>query len=171
MRIRSPRRAPPDRRRVARSLGWFYVSAPLMAEVWAAMQSPRPGGLVPMVAICVMAQALGALLLRGAADDAPAHILKALLSFASVLVAGLCLASGADGSGFAYLFLWATPYAFFFGLRHAAVQSAFAAALIVAPVVITSSTSRTVPPSISAPESTRNASLTFSLRSLRPSPV
>src|SRR5919108_3038761 len=121
----------PDRRRVARSLGWFYLCAPAMAEVWLLFQSPRPDHVVPLLAICAVAQVLGALLVRGIADAAPAPLLKGLLTLASVLVAGLCVVSGSTGNGFAYLFVWVTPYAFVFGLRHAVVQAAIAALLLV----------------------------------------
>src|SRR4051794_10983728 len=120
----------PDRRRVSRSLGWFYLGAPLLAEAWLALSAHRPAQTAAMVAICLLAQAAGALLARGLADDAPAAVLKALLTVASLFVAGLCLVSGST-DGFAYLFLWATPYAFVFGLRHAIVQGAFAALLLV----------------------------------------
>src|SRR4051794_2633440 len=120
----------PDRRRVSRSLGWFYLGAPLLAEAWLALSAHRPAHTAAMVAICLLAQAAGALLARGLADDAPAAVLKALLTVASLFVAGLCLVSGST-DGFAYLFLWATPYAFVFGLRHAIVQGAFAALLLV----------------------------------------
>jgi len=116
---------------VARSLGWFYLCAPLLAEIWIAARASRPGDLAPMIAICVLAQALGALLVRGAADDAPAPALKGLLTFGSVFAAGLCVASAEPASGFAYLFLWVTPTAFYFGLRHAIAQGAFAAALLI----------------------------------------
>src|SRR5919202_2456611 len=120
----------PDRRRVSRSLGWFYVGAPVMAEAWLAFSASRPQHTAAMGAICLAAQAFGALLARGLADDAPAAALKALLALASVLVAGLCVVSGST-DGFAYLFLWATPYAFFFGLRHAVLQGTFAALLMI----------------------------------------
>jgi diguanylate cyclase (GGDEF)-like protein len=116
---------------VARSLGWFYLGAPLAAETWMAVEAPRTDQLVPMVAICVLAQVLGGVLVRGREDAVPEPLLKALLTLASVFVAGLCAASGEPGSGFAYLFLWATPYAFYFGRRHAIVQGAFAAVLLV----------------------------------------
>jgi len=121
----------PDRRRVSRSLGWFYICAPAMAEVWLAFQDHRPAHVPALLAICVLAQILGVLLVRGVADDAPAVVLKGLLALSTVLVAGLCFVSGANGNGFAYLFLWATPYAFVFGLRHAVVQGVFAAALLI----------------------------------------
>src|SRR6476469_1465911 len=94
----------PDRRRVSRSLGWFYICAPAMAEVWLAFQDPRPAHVPALLAICVLAQAL--VLVRGAADDAPAAVLKGLLALSTVLVAGLCFVSGANGNGVAYLFLW-----------------------------------------------------------------
>jgi diguanylate cyclase (GGDEF)-like protein len=121
----------PDRRRVSRSLGWFYVCAPATAEAWLALQTDRPAHTPALLVICVLAQLLGVLLVRGAADVAPAGVLKGLLALSSVLVAGLLLVSGNDGLGFAYLFLWATPYAFVFGLRHAVAQGALAAALII----------------------------------------
>src|SRR4051794_8409545 len=102
-----------------------------MAEVWVAGRAPRPHDVVPLLAICVLAQLLGAALARGLGDDAPAAFLKGLLTLATAFVAGLCFASGSAGSGFAYLFLWATPYAFVFGLRHAIAQGAFAAVLLI----------------------------------------
>jgi diguanylate cyclase (GGDEF)-like protein len=128
---RFAQRPAPARRRLARSLGWFYLGAPLMVETRLAFQSPMPDGLVPLLALCVLAQALGALLVRGVADTAPAPFLKLLLTLASIFVAGLYVAGGSADTGFAYLFLWAAPCAFFFGLRHAVVQSAFAAALLI----------------------------------------
>jgi diguanylate cyclase (GGDEF)-like protein len=121
----------PDRRRVARSLGWIYLGAPLLAEVWAGLRTPRPDHLVAMLAICALAQVIGVLLVRGIADTAPEPVLKGLISLASVFAAGLCIASGEPMSGFSYFFLWATPYAFFFGLRHAVAQGALAAALLI----------------------------------------
>jgi diguanylate cyclase (GGDEF)-like protein len=119
----------PDRRRVSRSLGWFYLGAPVLGEARLVL-SAHPGHVAAMIAICLAAQLVGALLARGSADDAPAAVLKALLALASLFVAGLCLVSGST-NGFAYLFLWATPYAFVFGLRHAILQGTFAALLLI----------------------------------------
>jgi diguanylate cyclase (GGDEF)-like protein len=116
---------------VSRSLGWFYLCAPLMAEAWVAARATEPVHLAALLAICAIAQGLGALLARGFADDAPAPVLKGLLTLATVFVAGLCVASGSTDNGFAYLFLWATPYAFVFGLRHAVAQGAFAGLLLI----------------------------------------
>src|SRR3954453_20429886 len=99
----------PDRRRVSRSLGWFYLGAPLLAEAWLALSARQPAHTAAMVSICLVAQAAGALLARGFAHDPAAAVLKALLALASLFVAVLCLVSGST-DGFAYLFLWATPY-------------------------------------------------------------
>jgi diguanylate cyclase (GGDEF)-like protein len=131
--LTAPHPAPgpaPDRRRVARSLGWFYLCAPITAEAWLAAQHGQPA-FVRILATCVAAQVLGALLLRGGADRAPTAVVKGLLTLASIFAAGLCVASGDPESGFAYLFLWVTPYAFLFGLRHAIVQGALAAVLLI----------------------------------------
>ena len=115
-----------DRRRVARSLGLFYVCAPAAAELWALLDD-GVGHRIPLLVVCVLAQLLGAVLLRGGLDEAPERTLKGLISLATVLVGAICVFSGSTHEGFAYLFLWATPYAFFFGLRHAVIQGLLAA--------------------------------------------
>jgi diguanylate cyclase (GGDEF)-like protein len=120
----------PDRRRVARSLGLFYVCAPALAELWLITDGWAPKAM-QLLLTCVLGQALGILLLRGGGDRAPAPVLKLLLTLATVFVTGMCLFSESAHAGFAYLFLWATPYAFFFGLRHAIAQGAIAAFALV----------------------------------------
>jgi hypothetical protein len=120
-----------DRRRVARSLGLFYLCAPAMAELWLITDGWAPSAL-QLLLTCVLGQALGVLLLRGGGDRAPVPVLKGLLTLATIFVTGLCLFSGSTHAGFAYLFLWATPYAFFFSLRHAIAQGAIAAVALVA---------------------------------------
>ena len=99
---------------MSRSLGWFYLSAPAVAELWLLFQRPDLAHAGSLLAICALAQLLGVLLMRGAGDEAQPWVLKGLLAFATVSVAGLCVVSGSTTNGFAYLFLWATPYAFVF---------------------------------------------------------
>jgi len=101
-----------------------------MAELWLATDGWIASGL-HLVVTCVMAQALGVLLMRGGGDRAPVPVLKGLLTLATVFIAGMCVISGSTQTGFAYLFLWATPYAFFFGRRHAIAQAAIAAVGLV----------------------------------------
>jgi diguanylate cyclase (GGDEF)-like protein len=121
----------PDRRRASRSLGWFYLCAPVMAELWLVFQAQAPAHVPALLAMCALAHVLGLALVRGVADDVPPAVLKGLLALSTVFVAALCFVSDSTGNGFAYLFLWATPYAFVFGLRHAVLQGAFAGLLLV----------------------------------------
>jgi diguanylate cyclase (GGDEF)-like protein len=97
-----------------------------MAELWIATDGWTATGL-QIIVTCVMAQALGGLLLRGGGDRAPVPVLKGLLTLATFFVAGMCVMSGSTQAGFAYLFLWVTPYAFYFGVRHAIAQAGIAA--------------------------------------------
>jgi diguanylate cyclase (GGDEF)-like protein len=107
------------------------VAAPAVAELWLVLHDAPPAGVRTLLAVCVLAQVFGALLLRGALDRAPQWGLKGLLTLATVLVSVLCVLSGSTDNGFAYLFLWSTPYSFFFGLRHAIAQGALAALALV----------------------------------------
>jgi diguanylate cyclase (GGDEF)-like protein len=127
----SPLTSAPDRRRVARSLGLFYLGAPAMAELWLLTAGPWPAKGLQLLVTSLLAQALGVLLLRGGGDRAPLWFLKGLLTLATLVVCGLCFISDSAQAGFAYLLLWATPYAFFFGLRHAIAQGAIAALALV----------------------------------------
>ncbi len=115
-----------DRRRVARSLGLFYACAPVAAEILLLLDAVQ-GRWIALLGLCLLAQALGVVLLHGGLDDAPETTLKGLITLATALVGAMCLISGSTDNGFAYLFLWATPYAFFFGLRHASLQGLLAA--------------------------------------------
>ena len=115
---------------MARSLGLLYVAAPAFAELWLVFPHP-PAQVLGLLVMCVAAQALGAVLLAGGADAAPRWALQGLLAMATLLVAGLCLFSGTTDNDFAYLFLWTTPCAFLFGLRHAVLQGALAAVALV----------------------------------------
>jgi diguanylate cyclase (GGDEF)-like protein len=115
---------------VARSLGLFFLCAPAMAELWLATDGWTANAL-HLVITCVMAQALGVLLVRGGGDRAPVPVLKGLLTLATFFVAGMCVITGSTQAGFGYLFLWATPYAFFFGFRHAIAQGAIVAVALV----------------------------------------
>jgi diguanylate cyclase (GGDEF)-like protein len=120
-----------DRRRVARSLGMFYLAGPAVAEIWLLTTTGAGAAVVPLLLSCLLAQTLGVLFMRGVLDRAPVWVLKALLTLATIIVGGMSLLSGSTASGFTYLFLWATPCAFFFGLRHAIVQVSFAAICLV----------------------------------------
>ena len=63
---------------------------------------------------------------RGGLDFAPLWVLKAMIALGTLLAAAGCVFSGSTTTGFAFLFLWVTPYAVYFGLRQAAFQTVLA---------------------------------------------
>jgi diguanylate cyclase (GGDEF)-like protein len=116
----------PDRRHIARSLGVLFLLEGTLGVTWVLLPHHGAGHLAPVAAICVLAQLVGLWLGRGGADEAPIWAVKALVT-AGILLAAVAYAfSGSTGSGFGYFFLWVTPYAVYFGLRQAALQTALA---------------------------------------------
>src|SRR3954465_12419113 len=115
----------PNRRRIGRSLGMLFLIEGTLGEAWLLL--PHDGGQpLPLVLICVLAQLVGVWLRRGAVDEAPLWVLKAIVAFATLMAVAACVLSGSDRTGFAFLFLWVTPYAVYFGLRHAILQTGLA---------------------------------------------
>ncbi|HEX7301064.1 MAG TPA: EAL domain-containing protein [Solirubrobacteraceae bacterium] len=120
----------PNRRRIARSLGMLFLIEGTLGEAWLLL--PRDAGeTVPLALVCLLAQALGLWLRQGAVDRAPMWVLKAIVSLATLMAAAGCVLSGSTHTGFAFLFLWVTPYAVYFGLRQAAMQTALAVVALV----------------------------------------
>jgi diguanylate cyclase (GGDEF)-like protein len=115
---------------VARSLGWFFVVAPMAAELWLMLEPSKPVRAHSLLLTCILAQVVGLLFHRGFADSAPPAVLKLLLACGSILVTALSVLSGTTDNGFAYLYVWVAPYAFFFGVRHAIAQGVFAALML-----------------------------------------
>ena len=121
----------PNRRRIARSLGMLFLIEGSLGEVWLLL--PHEGDQpLSLILICVLAQAVGLWLRRGALDDAPLWALKAIVAMATLMAVAACVLSGSTRTGFAFLFLWVTPYAVYFGLRHAVLQTGLAVAGLVA---------------------------------------
>src|ERR671937_2749821 len=115
----------PNRRHIARSLGLLFLIEGTLGEAWLLLPH-HAGQTVGVVAICLLAQALGIWMRRGALDTAPVWVLKAIVALGTLLAAAACVFSGSSGTGFAFFFLWVTPYAVYFGLRQAAFQTVLA---------------------------------------------
>ena len=114
-----------NRRHIARSLGMLFLIEGTLGQVWLLL--PHDAGQpLPLVAICVLAQVLGVWMRRGGLDFAPLWVLKAMIALGTLLAAAGCVFSGSTTTGFAFLFLWVTPYAVYFGLRQAAFQTVLA---------------------------------------------
>jgi diguanylate cyclase (GGDEF)-like protein len=114
-----------NRRHIARSLGMLFLIEGTLGEVWLLLphEAGRP---LPLMGICVLAQVLGVWMRRGGLDLAPLWVLKAMITLGTLLAAAGSVFSGSPTTGFAFLFLWVTPYAVYFGLRQAALQTVLA---------------------------------------------
>ena len=114
----------PNRRHIARSLGLLFLIQGTLGEGWLLLPHEARHAQA-VVLICVLAQVLGIWMRRGGFDAAPLWVLKAIITLGTLLAAAGCVFTGA-GTGFAFFFLWVTPYAVYFGLRQAAFQTAIA---------------------------------------------
>jgi diguanylate cyclase (GGDEF)-like protein len=115
----------PNRRRIARSLGMLFLIEGTLGEAWLLL--PHDAGQpLPLLLVCVLAQAIGLWLRQGALDEARVWVLKAVITLATLLAVAGCVFSGSASTGFAFFFLWVTPYAVYFGMRQAVVQTVLA---------------------------------------------
>jgi diguanylate cyclase (GGDEF)-like protein/PAS domain S-box-containing protein len=116
-----------QRRHLTRSLAFAFLVAPTVVLVWLAL--PHPYGNDPaIVALCAAAYASGGLLLVLPERLTPDWLLQAAIGFATLLISAGVYFNGDSDSGLGLLYVWATPYAFFFfSARHAAVQTAMVA--------------------------------------------
>jgi diguanylate cyclase (GGDEF)-like protein len=125
----------PNRRRIARSLGMLFLIEGTLGEAWLLLPHDD-AQQVPLILICVLAQLVGLWLRQGALDEARLWVFKAIVALATLMAVAACVLSGSSRTGFAFLFLWVTPYAVYFGLRHAVLQTALAVLGLVASRVI-----------------------------------
>ena len=96
------------------------------AQVWLLLPHDAGQTAAARWRICVLAQVLGIWMRRGGLDYAPLWVLKAIITLGTLLAAAGCVFSGSTTTGFAFFFLWVTPYAVYFGLRQAAFQTVLA---------------------------------------------
>jgi PAS domain S-box-containing protein len=131
--LRSPLRLRPidagsalqnKQRRMTQALALMLIAGPVPALVWLALPHRASADELAMVSLCVLAWAAGAALLAWPAKLAGDRALGLLLAGATVLISLGIHFTGDSESAFVLLFLWATPYSwFFFTARHAALQT------------------------------------------------
>lgn len=112
----------PNRRRIGRALGMLFLLQGALGEAWVLLPHDD-GQSMPLLLVCLVAQAIGLWLRSGALDEAPVWVLKAMVTVATLLSVAGCVFSGPAPTGFAFFFLWVTPYAVYFGLRQAVLQT------------------------------------------------
>src|SRR6266496_514991 len=114
-----------NRRHIARSLGLLFFIEGTLGEAWLLLPH-HAGEALALLLICALSQVVGIWMRQGALDEAPVWVLKAIVTLGTLLAAAGCVFSGSTNTGFAFFFLWVTPYAVYFGLRQAAAQTALA---------------------------------------------
>ena len=120
----------PDRRNVARSLGLLFFLQGSVVELWLYLTDPAGVRLGPLVGVALLAQVIGVWLRGGGLDEGSAWAVRAVVALGTLLVAFGSILTDSPASGFSVFFVWVAPYAVYFGLRHAALQGAFALAAL-----------------------------------------
>src|SRR6266516_1776632 len=115
----------PNRRHIARSLGLLFLIEGTRGEAWLLLPH-EAGETLALALVCALAAVVGIWMRSGALDEAPLWVLKAVVTLGTLLAAAGCVFSGSPKTGFTFFFLWVTPYAVYFGLRQAALQTALA---------------------------------------------
>src|SRR6266487_1339700 len=107
----------PNRRHIARSLGLLFLIEGTLGEAWLLLPH-EAGETLALALVCALAAVVG-IWMRS-------WVLKAVVTLGTLLAAAGCVFSGSPKTGFTFFFLWVTPYAVYFGLRQAALQTALA---------------------------------------------
>jgi diguanylate cyclase (GGDEF)-like protein/PAS domain S-box-containing protein len=115
---------PIDRRLALRALAVLYGGGGLLALVWVAAGGPDAGSQRGVAALAVAALLGSGLLALTPPRRAGERLLGAALAAGTMLLTAGLLAADAAGSRFAFVLLWAMPYAFaFFSRAHALGQT------------------------------------------------
>lgn len=116
-----------DGRAMARPLGMLFAGAGLLALIWTLLPQPPEASPWAVAIVGTVAVAAGALLLSGRLDREPPRTFDLALGLSTLLISASVYFSGRAGSGFAFFYLWATPYAYwFFSHKRALTHTAFA---------------------------------------------
>jgi diguanylate cyclase (GGDEF)-like protein len=115
----------------------LFFAEGTLGEAWILLPGDD-GRTVPLLGVCVLAQLVGLWLRQGALDEARLWVLKAVVSLATLIAVAACVFSESTSAGFAFFFMWVTPYAVYFGLRQAIVQTGLAVTGLIASRVVLS---------------------------------
>ncbi|MEA2248753.1 MAG: hypothetical protein QOH46_3282, partial [Solirubrobacteraceae bacterium] len=112
---------------MTRALGSVGFIACLLVLVWLALPHPAQAHDSPMLVVVAGGLVCSGLMLR-LSPAAPDWAIKAVLSSVTALVSAGIFFAAVPGTGLELVYVWATPYAyFFFGTRQAALQTVFVA--------------------------------------------
>ncbi len=126
---------PVSQRQMGRALGVLYLCGAALAAAWTLLPHGGRGGDPVVLAMVVVAAALGTGLALGVADRAPLWAFHLVIGVIQVVISVAYAAPGGATNDIRLFFLWATPFAAFFFAPRSAVLHAlwtstcFAAAL------------------------------------------
>ncbi len=113
-----------DSRVMARSLGAVYVTGASLAIVWTVLPSPAQSDRPVVTILAVIGEMVGLLLLSGTLDRQPRLLFEIAVAVATLLISLADYFARVRGTGLTYLYLWCTPYAFWFFPRGRAMIQA-----------------------------------------------
>ena len=124
----------PGGRSMARTLGWLLLSGSSLVLVWLVLPHTGRATEGAIVAIVLVAWALGALLLGGSVYDRSPSFFAGVIGVAVLLVSAAVFFTRSPTSQLSFLYLWFVPVAYaFFPLRRAVLlTAAMAVSLAVA---------------------------------------
>jgi diguanylate cyclase (GGDEF)-like protein/PAS domain S-box-containing protein len=122
--------SPDGRGAPVRSLAGLFLIAPTVVLVWLLFPHTAAND-VGIVVVCLSAYAVGGVLYALSPDAAPNWVVKAAVAVSTVMISVVVYFAGDSDAGLGLLYVWATPYAFFFSGRHAVFQIALVAGTLL----------------------------------------
>lgn len=120
--------SPIDSRLMARSLGAVFVSGATLALVWVVLPSPPQSDRAIIAGLAGVAGVVGIVLLSGALDHQRPVAFEVAVALATLLISLGEYFARVRGTGLSYLYMWCTPYAYWFFPRgRALIQVALVA--------------------------------------------
>lgn len=128
-----------DPRQMARTLGSVYIAGATLVLVWCLLlPTPPPSDRVAIVICALLGELVGITLVSGLLDRQRRSAFEVAVAIATVLISVADYYARVRGAGLPFLYMWCTPYAFWFFPRSRALLQAglvvvgFAAAEIAA---------------------------------------
>jgi PAS domain S-box-containing protein len=115
-----------DARAMARTLGVVYLAGATLAVLWVVLPSPQASDQSAVGACAVAGEAVGLALVSGLCDRLPRFGFEVAVAIATALISLAVYLARVRGSGLEFLYMWCTPYAYwFFPRRRALAQAGF----------------------------------------------
>lgn len=111
-------------RLMARSLGAVYVAGATLALVWVLVPSPPQSDRLAVAVLALIGELVGVTLLSGLLDSSPRLSFEVAVAIATVLISLAVFFVRVRGTGLSYLYMWCTPYAYWFFPRARALLQA-----------------------------------------------